>query len=81
METYLKAKRRLFGLTQLDLAELLSVSRNTIIEIERDENAMKRMRYDKLEDLASIFDMTLHSFMQEMEDYNNNKIDRMVGVV
>lgn len=81
METYLKAKRRLFGLTQLDLAELLNVSRNTIIEIERDENAMRRMRYDKLEDLASIFDMSIHSFMQEMEDYNNNKIDHMVGVV
>lgn len=63
----IKNKRKSLGLTQMDVAELMEISRNRLIEVERNPELLENFKYAELKKLSDLYEVSISELVGEKQ--------------
>lgn len=63
----IKDRRKSLGLTQIDVVELMGISRNRLIEAERNPDYLENFKYGELKDLADLYEVSVSELVGEKQ--------------
>lgn len=63
----IKDRRKSLGLTQIDVVDLMGISRNRLIEAERNPDYLENFKYGELKDLADLYEVSVSELVGEKQ--------------